>query len=155
MGKYSSVNVSLLLSNTQTALSELNQKNLNNINNIIKNKTTWNTPVTTNVTNTLNNIATSNTIEGSMSKLKSNLQKLEAAANLIKTYQELEKEIQELETKKFKKETRTDSYTDENGQEHSYSYEETVIDQAIVNQINAKTKQKEQLEKNITNKLQS
>ena len=136
MGKYSNIAVSKLKSHTILAKKELDINDFSGIKAEFNKTLTLQSSVNNVINVNLEAFESSGTLNGTRKKIKNLLDNLENACNCIEKIQELEKEIASLETRKWK--TETTKYTDALG--HSHTRTKTVIDQAVVDEINRKKK---------------
>lgn len=133
MSKYSSID-GKLRAHVQLAKQELSSYDFATIKNEFNRTSTLQSSINSVISSNLDTITTSDTLTGSIKKIKSFLDNLENAWNNIKEVQQLEDEIVSLEARKWR--TETYSYRDAFGRYHTGT--EQVIDQSVVNEINQK-----------------
>ncbi len=164
MGKYTNIAVASLKSAISTALNELSSYNFQKIQANLTNPAVLQSSVTSVIGTSLGEIQSSSKT-GSVSTLKKNLTTLNTACTSIEKIQKLETEIKtlqaevnELEKHKYK----TVTYTTTDSEGNTYTETDTVLDQGVVNKINAKnsliqskTKEMTQLEKTVDSLLNS
>ncbi len=141
MSKYSNVSAESLKNTIESALNELPIYSLETIKANLTNSDVLYSSITGVIKTKTDEIMASSKI-GSVSTLKKNLTTLKTACEHIIRIQTLEKEIKNLkaeivELEKHKYKTEIYSYIDDYGEE--YEEERTILDQGVVNQINAKS----------------
>ena len=139
MSKYSSIDAAGAISAAESALSELENNNLNALNDIgssLSDKVK------------INSYANLEIINSEINNLKANLNNVIGIASKILRYQELEKEVEELEKRKYITETPSEMKIMPKSKEE-FIKKTTVIDPVVANKIAELTREMESIESSI------
>lgn len=149
MSSYSDVNVSTLLSNANKSLTDLDKYDLYDLD---FGSEVLNSKSKKVIDDSIKNIMTSNTLNGSIYNLKTKLNNLVHILELIQKIQTNERQISQLEKNLYYYKTESYTTTDDEGNETSHTKRVRVMDKNVKREIESLQKENSSLEREV-NKL--